>query len=103
VTVEVVRLDDFFGAADGAPTNIDVLKVDTEGADALVLAGGENLLRGKRIRTLFFEHDETLKRRFAIASREPLRLLQDCGYDVRRIGRFVWCASAGERGTAYGQ
>jgi FkbM family methyltransferase len=75
VTVEVVMLDDFFGAADGAPTNIDVLKVDTEGADALVLAGGENLLRGKRIRTLFFEHDETLNRRFGIAPREPLRLL----------------------------
>jgi FkbM family methyltransferase len=100
VPVEVVTLDDFFAAAGRAPTNIDVLKVDAEGADALVLAGGENLLRGKRIKTLFFEHDEKLNRRFGIGPREPQRLLQDCGYDVRRIGRFVWCASASERGTA---
>jgi FkbM family methyltransferase len=92
VPVEVVTLDDFFGAGGRSPTHIDVLKVDAEGADAFVLAGGESLLRGKRIKTLFFEHDESLNRRFGIEPREPQRLLHDCGYDVRRIGRFAWCA-----------
>jgi len=92
VVVAVTTLDAAF--ADHADSTIDVLKVDAEGADAWVLFGAEGLLRSKRIRTLFFEYDQRLNRRFAIALFEPQRFLRDCGYDVRRIGRFLWTASA---------
>jgi len=92
VVVEVTTLDAAF--ADDADATIEVLKVDAEGADTWVLVGAETLLRAKRIRNLFFEYDETLNQRFGIEPFEAQRFLRSCGYDVRRIGRFLWTASA---------
>jgi FkbM family methyltransferase len=46
--VVTIKLDDYFDS-------IDVLKIDTEGADALVLEGAQNLLSQKKIKVVFFE------------------------------------------------
>jgi hypothetical protein len=92
ITVEVTALDAFLPEVSAGASIIDVLKVDAEGADAWVLYGAETLLRAHRIRHVFFEYDETLNRRFGIKPREPQRFLQGCGYDVRRLGRFLWHA-----------
>jgi FkbM family methyltransferase len=96
-SVAVTTLDDVFSSTE---ETIDVLKVDAEGADALVLRGAERLLRDNRIAAVFFEHDAGMSARYGIMPDEPKRLLVECGYTVRRFGRFVWMATrADRRGT----
>jgi FkbM family methyltransferase len=51
--VPTVRLDEELPDA-----KIDVLKIDTEGADTLVLLGCERLLRNRRIQIIYFEQNE---------------------------------------------
>ncbi len=73
--VQTLRLDDF---CEGT-SRFGVVKVDVEGAEALVFGGAEQLLREKRIRDIVYE-DQT-----AFPS-EPLRLLQQAGYTVFALG-----------------
>lgn len=54
-TVDVITLDEY--VAENNIKDIELLKVDTEGADTWVLYGAESLLREKRIHHIFFEHN----------------------------------------------
>jgi FkbM family methyltransferase len=83
IQVEAEKLDDV------VPDNvvIDVLKIDTEGADALVLKGAERLLRAHRIRHVFFEQNLTRMDSLGIPHDAPIRTLESCGYKVDMIGR----------------
>lgn len=82
IQVETRKLDDII--PEGLAVN--VLKVDSEGADALVLAGAERLLRTHSIRHVFFEHNLTRMMALAISEVEPIDLLNSCGYKDSAIG-----------------
>jgi FkbM family methyltransferase len=93
LVVEMTTLDDLVsGRSDIA--HIEVLKIDAEGADALVIEGARGLLSDRRIEHVFFEHDAKLSRRLGGHEHHPHQLLRECGYRVHRIGRFAWHASA---------
>lgn len=74
--VEAVTLD---GQFDGSET-IDLLKIDTEGADFLVLQGAEGLLRAKRVRNIYFEMNIPGLRALGSGPDDVLRFLDAVGY-----------------------
>lgn len=55
-TVRAVTLDDLVDAEAGARARVFFLKVDVEGAEALVLAGAARLLAAQRISYVLFEN-----------------------------------------------
>lgn len=65
---------------------IDVLKVDVEGADALVLEGAEGLLSRGLIKKVFFEQNPDRMQRLGIEPGRAFRLLERVGYAWRRLG-----------------
>jgi FkbM family methyltransferase len=90
ISVSVRRLDRLFDAS----CVIEVLKVDVEGADTWVLYGAEGLLRGKRIKHVFFERNRPRMSQLGIAWSEPMDFLADCGYRVCRINGGEDCDEA---------
>lgn len=74
--VVVVRLDDLFNQ------EIDILKIDVEGADTWVLEGCERLLREKKIRRIFYEQNKPRLRALGIAEGQSEAFLEGLGYRV---------------------
>lgn len=93
--VQTATLDAVLAEALESAAQVNVLKIDAEGADALVLRGARQLLSGRRVKHVFFEHDAEHSRRLGLRGADARQLLQDSGYRVRRLGRFVWHAAAG--------
>ena len=83
VLVQVVRLDDVLPA----DPFIDVLKIDTEGADAWVLQGAERLLRDRRVGTIFFEENPARAEALGSSRGEAVRYLSGRGYVCRPLTR----------------
>lgn len=83
IEVPVIRLDDIIYEYDY--DYIDVLKIDTEGADTWVLQGAEKLLRQHKIQHIFFEKSLTDMKKLAIDPDESLKFLNSCGYAVKPI------------------
>jgi FkbM family methyltransferase len=81
IDVEVERLDELL------PTGlkIDVLKIDTEGADAWVLFGAKTLLKQKRIAHIFFENNPTRMVHLGIAPNTAEMFLKELGYRVNHL------------------
>lgn len=77
--VSVISLDDFFKHQD---LSINVLKIDTEGADTWVIEGALNLLRDKRINHIFFEENKTRIAKLGIESGVAQKMLTECGYSL---------------------
>ena len=75
ISVPAVRID-----RELAGSTIDVLKVDVEGADTLVLYGCESLLRGSRIRTIFFEQNAERMASLGIECGSAQAFLESCRY-----------------------
>jgi FkbM family methyltransferase len=71
----VLRLDDLFPSE-----SIDVLLIDTEGADTWVLEGARELLRERRIKTLFFEQNLPRMEQLGIEPDAAQAFLRDAGY-----------------------
>jgi FkbM family methyltransferase len=93
VEVDVVSLSEFLNAQD--PTSkVDVLKIDTEGADTWVLDGCESLLRTKRVQNIFFETNPARMAALGIAPDNAVTLLKRHGYRLNRIGDEGWHAFA---------
>lgn len=92
IEVDVVSLSDFFNG-NGA-REIDVLKIDTEGADTWVLQGCEALLETKRIRHIFFESNPERMAALGIDQNEAVDLLLRHGYKLDRMGADGWHAFA---------
>jgi hypothetical protein len=82
VTVEVDTLDNYFGGS--AIQQIDVLKIDTEGADTWVLYGAKKLLGEKRINHVFFEHNESRMAALNIGENEAVFFLEGLDYIVEK-------------------
>ena len=81
VEVPVVTLDNSIPAG----KQVELLKIDVEGADTWVLFGAENLLKAKRIRQIYFEHNKERMRLLGIGELEALDFLQTVGYKVSAL------------------
>lgn len=91
IEVPVVSLDEFF--IKSAYKYIDVLKIDTEGADTWVLQGAEKLLRSHKINHVFFEENTIRMSDLDIKPGEAQNLLRNCGYRLKNLGGGEWYAS----------
>lgn len=89
ISVPVVRLD-----AELADLEIDVLKIDVEGADTWVLYGCEQLLKKKKIHRIFFEQNKKRIQELGIRLNEAEIFLRDLGYTCTPFGkgRTEWMA-----------
>lgn len=89
IVVPMVRLDEQLPDAE-----IDVLKIDTEGADALVLFGCERLLKARRIRTIYFEDNPDKRRRIGVKERAAQDFLERMNYKCHSFqgSKSEWCA-----------
>ena len=63
---------------------VDVLKIDTEGADTWVLFGAERLLKEKKIDHIFFEHNLERMKLLNIAESEAKNFLEKLDYVVEQ-------------------
>jgi FkbM family methyltransferase len=81
--VEVKRLDEVLPAG----LHVDVLKIDTEGADAWVMEGAERIIREKRVRHIFFEENRERMSKLGIPPDAARTMLTEFGYTVRALNR----------------
>jgi len=79
ITVPVTTLDEEFGKS---AEEIEVLKIDTEGADYWVIEGAASLLGRRRIKHIFFEANPGRMQSLGVSESKALDLLRDCGYNV---------------------
>ncbi len=78
ISVPLVRLDQEL-----LRKNIDVLKIDVEGADTWVLYGCEQLLKEKRIGMIFFEQNRHRMQELGIQHGEAQQFLRDLDYNCQ--------------------
>lgn len=88
VQVASTRLDEIVEAPE-----IALLKIDCEGADALVLEGAEALLSAGRIKHVVFEENLPRQQALGINEGQAIRLLEKFGYSCRRLDRDPWIKS----------
>ena len=75
IEVPVKRLDEITDDSE-----IDLLKIDVEGADTWVLMGMERLLRDKRIKQIWYEQNKPRLRQIGIQEGEAQLFLRSVGY-----------------------
>jgi hypothetical protein len=70
-------------------------KIDTEGADALVLFGCEQLLKARKIKAIYFEQNADKMERIGLRPDEAQRFLKSMNYDCRSTndGDADWFAT----------
>jgi FkbM family methyltransferase len=90
ITVDQTSLDAYF---EDSETEIDVLKIDIEGADTWALEGAQRLLEEHRIGNIFFEHYPLLMDRLGIEPDRSLELLAAHGYETEQLGPNEFHAS----------
>ena len=77
IEVDAVRLDE----AVPQDEHISLLKIDTEGADTLVLKGCERLLTQALIGEIWFEQNKPRMKQIGIALEAARNYLESVGYD----------------------
>lgn len=83
VEIETVTLDEFFK---GKEELIDVIKMDVEGAEALVLAGMDNILKKNKKLQMFIEFFPLLIKKMGSSPSEFLRkLIEDYRFSISVI------------------
>lgn len=80
ITVQTRRLDNFLKEKN--ILNVDIIKMDVEGADLLVLKGAENTLRNMNLSLLMDIDVHGNSER-----KELFELLKSCGFEIYRIGK----------------
>ena len=86
----MVLLDEVFLNNDH---NIDVLKIDTKGADTWVIQGAKESLRSHRVKHIFFEENKVRMAKLGIKPGEAQKFFQDCGYRLKSLDKGEWYAS----------
>jgi FkbM family methyltransferase len=81
IEVESVRIDDYFFGQD---TKIDLIKIDTQGAEGLVLRGMPGLLKKNALKIIIEFWPPGLKK-FNISSQEFFNLIQEHGFKIFNI------------------
>lgn len=84
VNVNSVSLDSYF--EDILTTQIEILKIDTEGADYLVLKGAENLLKNKKIKHIFWEENTFRSNLLGLKPYQSIPYLEEMNYLIKKIG-----------------
>jgi len=80
IDIETITLDDFFK---GKEESIDVTKMDVEGAEALTLAGMDNILRKNKKLKMFIEFFPLLIEKMGSSSEEFInKLLKDYKFSI---------------------
>lgn len=82
IPVPMIRLDEQLPGL-----SIEVLKIDVEGADTLVLFGCEHLLKGRKIKMIYFEQNAERMQQMGMEQGEARRFLRSVGYDSRSLGQ----------------
>lgn len=78
-----ITLDSYFI---GKSDHIGIVKIDTEGAELLVLKGAKNILTGiHRPRALLVELDEVNQKPFGYKPSDVIHYMNTCGYSVFSI------------------
>jgi len=90
IRVPVRSLDEVFARVERVA--IDLLKVDTEGADTWVLQGAMRLLRDRRIGHILFEQYPARMAELGIEPGAAQTLLATNGYHCRQLGPDEWYA-----------
>jgi FkbM family methyltransferase len=76
IDVDVVRIDEFVG-----PTvAVDLLKIDTEGADTWALEGCASLLKAKRVGEIWYEQNKPRMQALGVPLTAAEQYLASCGY-----------------------
>ena len=88
--VEVVTLDEVMSKK--ISKQIEVLKIDVEGADAWVLEGARDLLKNHSIAHIFFEENNERMKKLNIAKGETQKIVVACGYRLQRLSQEEWYA-----------
>ena len=83
VEVDVLTLDEY--ATQNGIEKIEVLKIDTEGADTWVLYGAKELLKAHKINHIFFESNNSVNN-LNILPNEAKDFLENFGYKVVPMG-----------------
>ena len=81
--VEAIRLDDY--CAESGISNIDMLKIDVEGAELDVLIGCEQLLKSGKIRSILFEVSLPQLKGMGRSAREIFDFLINSGFKIFSI------------------
>ncbi len=97
VKIETARLDDY--ARQQGWTRVDLLKIDTQGAERLVLAGAQTLLQTQAIDVIYAEVNFAAIYENQTAFHELVGLLAGCGYQLFNLyhlhrthgfGQLIW-------------
>jgi FkbM family methyltransferase len=80
IDVKAVRLDDYF--ADSSE-GLDVIKIDTEGAEAIILEGMRNILRKNSTLRLVMEYSPRLLKASGYEPEEVLTKLMGQGFEIQ--------------------
>jgi FkbM family methyltransferase len=79
--VQVVRLEDVLG-----DEQIDLLKIDIEGADTWALMGAGRLLQNRRVKLVCWEQNKPRMRELDIPERQAVEFLASVGYKAAMMG-----------------
>lgn len=79
VEINIAKLDDF--ARQNNIRNVMFIKIDTEGAELLVLKGGEKFIR-EHMPTMLIEYNKCNTMQFGYDQKEILHLLLSWGYEI---------------------
>ena len=93
IEVAAVTLDELLDELLPA-TPVQVMKMDVEGAEALVLAGSRRLLAERGIETIYYECNRERLGLLGCTPEDIHRPLRDCGYACEPLDRsgFEWMA-----------
>ena len=70
--------------------SIDFIKIDVEGAEKMIIEGGNNMFKEKKIKAGLFEIGETLKDA-GTSEQEIATILEGFGYNiVKNLSRNDW-------------
>jgi FkbM family methyltransferase len=83
IDVPVVTLDEYMDPE----VKIAAMKIDTEGADYLVLLGATSILKQKKVAHIFYEENLSRMKALGIKKDEAKSFLESIGYKVRNIRR----------------
>lgn len=87
-SVSTMRMDDYF--AKHRIKQVRLMKVDCEGAEKLVMAGGRETLRSRGIEVLAWEYHPGIVSEAEIAEMDTF--LKECGYVLLTIdGQTIYC------------
>jgi len=83
IEIELTTIDEFLKKEN--IKNVDIIKIDTEGADYLVLKGAEKLLASEKAPILFCEYNRAVEGGFLHKTKDMYDYLVKMGYEIFEI------------------